>query len=71
VNGAQVDDRPAAHWHPRIGKALTVKESRQWAAADSLQKFNRLRCKRKLLEPEVAEIPQYFTQNRWETSIIT
>jgi hypothetical protein len=23
------------------------------------------------LEPEVAGIPGYFTQNRWETSIIT
>jgi hypothetical protein len=28
-------------------------------------------AKREPLEPEVAEIPHYFTQNRWETSIIT
>jgi hypothetical protein len=54
----------------RIGEAHR-KESRRQVAADSLRKFNRLRCRREPLEPEVPGIPHYFTQNRWETSIIT
>jgi hypothetical protein len=56
----------APHWLGLVGK-----ESRRKVAADSLRKFNRLRCRREPLEPEVPGIPHYFTQNRWETSIIT
>jgi hypothetical protein len=71
VNGAQVDDRPSGELRPPHWRSLVGKESRRQVAADSLRKFNRLRCRREPLEPEVPGIPHYFTQNRCETSIIT